>query len=129
VRVYLDKVAESVVVDSLRAASAAKRGRARLTNLPDEAGSFADRLADPGVSPEERLLANELRRHFLQRCRAVAGRRSKDRSVRIVRLAVLEGWSSREISERFRLAPTGVDSLVHRMRHRLAQEGLHLQRR
>jgi hypothetical protein len=48
------------------------------------------------------------------------------RCVRVLRLALVEGWTSGEISraEGVGLAASSVDSLVHRARQRLARGGV-----
>jgi DNA-directed RNA polymerase specialized sigma24 family protein len=129
---YLSRVARRVVVDELRAMAAAKRGGPRLAF----AGCLG-RVADPRGNPEQQAMLAEARRLLLERCRLLAEsmvwRQEDDRGLclRILRLALLEGWSSREIAgaEGGRLAPSTVDSLVHRARCRLARGGFTLPRR
>ena len=130
VMTYLGKVVDSVVIDHLRAAGAAKRGQDRQVAANALGGCF-ELLADPGRSPEEALLARERRSLFLSRCRQVVGGRAARRQLRIVELALLEGWSSREIAAAAGtgLVASSVDSLVYRVRRRLAEEGLRLPRR
>ena len=118
---YLGRVAERVVLDQLRTAGAGKRGGGRIVELcPDE---LAERAADPAGTPEDRLLAAERRRQARARCRAAArpGARA-GRDAFILELAVLEGWTCREISRAAggRLAPGSVASILHRMKRRLA---------
>ena len=85
----------------------------------------------PGLSPEERVLRRERQRIFLKRCRASLGPRSPERDLRVLYLAFLEGLSSREISRRMGrgTTPSCVDSLVHRVRKRLARGGLSIPHR
>lgn len=130
---YLGRVARSVVIDQLRTARAAKRGGDwhRVTVAGGE-GHAVDRLADPAASPEDRLLARERRRLFLTRCRRCAGSGAQGRrNLRILELALLEGWSSREISRAMggALRPSSVDTLIHRLKRRLATVGLAVPRR
>ena len=72
----------------------------------------------------------ECRRLLLERCRVIAEsmtrRSDRERNLRILRLAFLEGWTSREIAGAAagRLAASTVDSLVHRARRHLARGGL-----
>lgn len=129
---YLGRVAETVAIDHLRAARASKRGRARLVSSGPRPGQgIVERALDPGLSPEERLLGRERRRMFLATCLAAAGRHSRRRDCRIFLLAVFRGLTSREISERLGrgMSPSGVDSLVSRMRKRLRARGLTIPRR
>jgi len=125
---YLGRVAETVVVDRLRASRAAKRGGDRVRAA---AASELARAAGADESPEERVLRRERHRLFLRRCRELVGGERPGRSVRVLRLALLEGWSSSEISTALggAVAPSSVDSLVYRVRRRLAAAGLALPRR
>ncbi len=121
---YLGRVAERVALDHLRTVAAAKRGGGRLIELcPEE---MAERAADPAASPEERLLAAERRREFLERCRALARPGRERRDARIAVLALFDGWTCCEIAAAAggRLTAGSVASVVHRMRQRLAVEGI-----
>jgi RNA polymerase sigma factor (sigma-70 family) len=132
VAAYLARVAESVVVDKLRADAAAKRGRTLLIERIGERDAERSlRVAIADHSPEERLLAQERRRRFLVHCRAAVGRRKRERNLQILYLALLEGCSSKEICHRLGegLTPTGVDSMMHRLRKKLADRGLRVPRR
>lgn len=127
---YLQRVVASVVIDARREALAEKRaGGLRVTwqewRLPPEAAVVADE------SPEERLLAEERRLGLLAICRDALGRQANATTARIARLALLEGWSSREIAERLdgRMGVAGIDSLIYRLRRRLAGRGIDLPRR
>jgi RNA polymerase sigma factor (sigma-70 family) len=141
VAAYLRRVAENVALDQLRAGSAAKRRPARSADaLLGE--PMTDDLAQAagGQTPEELLLSKERRRLFVQGAAQAAGggvhlapgarrvRRSRD--LFVLGLA-LEGLSSREIAERLGgvIAPSSVDSVIHRLRRRLAKEGMALPRR
>jgi RNA polymerase sigma factor (sigma-70 family) len=129
---YLGRVAETVVIDRIRASGAVKRGRDRLVNAPaDSECDPIHRVADLGPSPEERLLARERRLLFLVGCRKAAGPRHPKRDFHVLRLAFLEGLSSREICRRMGkgLTPASVDSVVHRARRRLESDGLAIPRR
>ena len=123
---YLRKIAETVTFDYLRAAAAAKRGRNRILRLPAHRHLELDQWAvDPGISPEERLLRLERRRLFLSFCSASLGPRSRERDLRVLYLAFLEGLSSREISQRILgTTPSCVDSLVYRVRKKMARGGV-----
>jgi RNA polymerase sigma factor (sigma-70 family) len=128
---YLSRVAESVAIDHLRASGAAKRGGGRIESLESlmlMEGERSCPVTEPRVV--EGLIGREGVERFLACCRRIAGRR-KDRNVRIMRLALLEGLTSREISQRIGnlISPTGIDTLVHRARRRLVEEGILVPRR
>jgi DNA-directed RNA polymerase specialized sigma24 family protein len=126
---YLSRISQRVVVDEVRAQAAAKRGGLR-HSFVGRLSEVAERTADPRGNPEEEAILAEGRRLLLERCRLFAEsmiwRKDRERCLRVLRLALLEGWSSREISraEGGRLAASTVDSLVHRARRRLARGGL-----
>ncbi len=129
---YLRRVAESVVVDRLRALAAAKRGRDRIVRLR-EATRRGDlrRLVADGPSPEARLLARERRRRAFRRCRRLLGGKAPGRDLSVLFLAYCRGLSSREIARQLGggLTPARVDSLMHRLRRRLARGGIRIPRR
>jgi RNA polymerase sigma factor (sigma-70 family) len=129
--VYLSRVAERVAIDHLRAVATEKRGGGRVESL-DSLASLEGESVWPTTQPraEERLIGRERLERFLACCRRVAGRR-KERDVRIMRLALVEGLTSREISERIGslISPNGIDTLLHRARLRLMKEGFVVPRR
>jgi RNA polymerase sigma factor (sigma-70 family) len=129
---YLSRIAESVVIDHLRAEAATKRGRGRVVSDAGdgELGPF-ERAPDRGPSPEERVLLREKRRLFARHCRDAVGPRHATRDLRVLYLAFFEGWTSGEISGRLGggLTPSSVDSLLHRLKRRLARAGLQVPRR
>lgn len=124
---YLGRIAQRVVVDELRTMTASKRGGLRIA-FAGCLGRVADRIADPRGNPEEEYMLAEGRRLLLERCRRLAAsmswRQDRERCLRILRLALIEGWSSREIaSAEGSLAASSVDTLVHRARQRFARIG------
>lgn len=128
--VYLQRIAASVVVDRRRVALAGKRwGGVRVTY--EEWFTVTLRQGVDRESPEERLLARERRREFLLVCRSALGRRSTATTLRIARLALLEGWTSREIAAGLdgQMGVAGIDSVIYRLRRSLAQRGIDLPRR
>ena len=132
VGVYLARVAESVVVDYLRNRSAAKRGSGRIWDRRWEVDyELADWVPDSGRSPEEKLLQRERHVRFFSRCRELVGNRSPQRDLEVLYLAFFEGWTSREISRRLgnEMTPSAVDSLVYRLKKRLAKTGVEIPRR
>lgn len=127
---YLFRVVESVVVDQLRHFRAAKRGGGRHRPLPSaEERRLVESKIDPGGTPEDRLLAAERRRLVLAHWRAIGREMQGERNLHILRLALIEGWSSREIGRTHKLAPSSVDTVVHRLRRRLSEDGFDLPRR
>ncbi len=127
---YLQRVAASVVVDARRRALAEKRRGGHRVRLEE-------RMLPPSLTgldadgPEEQLLARERRRAFLVLCRHALGRRASPATVEIARLALLEGWTSREIAAGLRgeMGIAGVDSVIYRLRRNLAGRGITLPRR
>lgn len=127
---YLQRVAVSVVVDARREALAEKRwGGHRVAwtewRLAPAVGVAA------GDGPEDRLLAGERRRAFLSICRHALGRHADTTTAKIARLALLEGWTSREIAAGLggRMSVAGIDSIICRLRRNLAARGIALPRR
>jgi RNA polymerase sigma factor (sigma-70 family) len=129
---YLSRVAERVALDRLRAQGAAKRGVDRSVSLESMMSWDKGRLQTTGQSSaEELLLLSEECRAFWESCRRAISRRFPERDWKILRLAFLEGMSSREISRSIgaKMTPNGVDSVLHRARKRLADEGFLVVRR
>ncbi len=128
---YLGRIAERVVIDQIRAGSAAKRGGGLIGLDWSRIGGLADDLIDPAGTPEDRVLARERLTLLAAACRRMAGRLGDRRDARILRLALFDGWTSREIARHLggRLSATGVDSRLHRLRRLLAGLGLELPRR
>ena len=123
---YLQRVCESVVIDRVRGRATAKRGgRARFVDL-DGNGALAEVVADGGSSPEERCLHRELRGLLLEGCRGLLDGPTRERNLAIFELAVLDGWTSREIAGGFDwgLKVGSIDSVVHRQRRKLRARGL-----
>jgi len=131
---YLCRVAETVTIDHLRRQAALKR---RFWSTPDGAARFHPhgdslvQLEDPSPGPEEQSMYREKRRVLSILCKEVSSPKSAGRDLEIFRLAIVEGWSSREIAERLGdgLSASGVDSVVCRLRRRLRREGLRIPRR
>lgn len=127
--VYLRRIVDSVVADAARAARAQKRSVDRTLSL-EEVGEAVAPTGERS-SPELRLLARERRQLFLERCRDALGRRASPLALRVAELAVLHGLSSGEIARRLdgRLRPGAIDTLICRLRRRLAVLGVSLPRR
>ncbi len=132
VSAYLGRVAESVVLDHLRAGAADKRGKDLvIQQSPEQEFELCDLAVDRGPSPEERILNWERKRLLLWRCRRKSSGPSAQRDLWVFYLAFFEGWTSREISRYLKgsLKPGSVDCVLHRLRKRLALQGLQLPRR
>jgi DNA-directed RNA polymerase specialized sigma24 family protein len=128
VSAYLGRIAETVAIDRVRAEVAIKRGRGQVVGLPRQAGGGELETADPSMGPEQKLLQRETSSVFLRRCREVVGPRQPKRDLRVLYLACIEGWPSRDIARALGsgLTANSVDSLVHRARRRLAARGIPL---
>lgn len=114
---YMARIAERVAVDEVRAYRAGRHTKVRWVPFDPEG-----LVADSSSNPEDRFFRAEKRRLFLDRCRAIAalGRENRRRNLRILHLAFLEGWTSREIARaEGRLAPSTVDTVVSRARRLL----------
>ncbi len=124
---YLTRVAQSTVFDQVRAARAAKRCGIRRLRSCRHGRVRAERFADPTPGPELRLLQAERRRLAVRRLRSLTG--STDRDLRILWLALAEGWPSRELGRAFALQPRSVDNVLLRLRRQLVDRTLDLRRR
>ena len=132
---YLCRMAERVVVDEVRSKAAVKRGGGWGLWWDDGLAEIPEHTVDPRGTPEEQALLSERRRLVLRGCRRMArsmmDEEDRGRCLRVLRLALLEGWSSHEIvrAEGGALAASTVDTLVHRARRRLARGGVKLPNR
>lgn len=124
---YLGTTLRNLAADRLRAASAKKRGGLRRRVSLGALGA----LPSPDASPEERLLGREERHRLLARIRPLSSASRRRRDLMIFERALLDGWSSRRIARALgdTLAPSSIDSLVHRLRRNFAAEGIELPRR
>jgi DNA-directed RNA polymerase specialized sigma24 family protein len=120
---YLSRVAQGVVTDEIRSRAAVKRGGGG--RIVGRLCGIAERAVDPRGTPEDDALLREGRRVVLARCRSLLdpnlGQEDRRRSLRILRRALLDGWTGEEIrrAEGGRLAASTIHSLVHRVRRRL----------
>jgi DNA-directed RNA polymerase specialized sigma24 family protein len=114
---YLGRVTDSVLLDGRRAARAAKRGGGPSSH---PARMCVQRFDLPDADPEGVLLRSERRRMLVRRLLDLAGREGLSRrDVRILWLAVVEEWRSRDLARAFELKPRYVDTLLHRVRRQL----------
>lgn len=126
---YLKKVGRSAVLDLLRAAAAEKRGGDLTESLDGMEPETTGRGIDGGPTPEQRLLVRERRARFFRACRTAVGSGTPRRDLRILYLAVVEGWRSRDIARHCRVTAATVDSLVCRVKKRLRRQGVEIPRR
>jgi RNA polymerase sigma factor (sigma-70 family) len=122
---YLNQAIYSLVVDRKRALATQKRQPDREL-LGDSSGLPARRL-----DPEQQLLGKERRKVFFERCLEIARCDRVVVEVRALKMALLEGWTSREIARQLEggLNARQIDSLVHRLRRHLEKDGIRLPRR
>ncbi len=121
---YLGKIADNAAIDRFRADSAQKRSPGPI--VPELDPDTFQGVRDLDANPEDLLLAKERRRVFLSFCRKVVRGRSAQRDLRLLQWSVLDGWTSKEISGALKgqLRPSSVDSQLHRLRRRLADQGM-----
>jgi len=131
---YLVRTTRNLAIDRARAHRSQKRGGG-LRRLEAPAGLSGDAGADGcgdlmagGPSPEEVAMRRQWRRLFRQRCRPYTSRRRSRRDLAVVELALVDGWSSRQIAAALRdpMSPSAIDTLIHRVRRGLTREGLDL---
>ncbi|MCP4203646.1 MAG: sigma-70 family RNA polymerase sigma factor [bacterium] len=120
---YVMCVAQSLVVDRQRLQGARKRRHSMSPSPADPS-----RLPSPKLDPEERLLKKERRKVFYRRCFEVV---RCGLELRALKMALLEGWSSRDVARELRggLSADRVDRLVYLLRRHLAREGIRMPRR
>ena len=126
-RAFLAKVVRSVVADFARRVRAVKR-KGRVGEYLPRMGRREDpldQLPDHRTCPERWVRNRQYRRKLLSQWRSAAGR-SGERNVQILRLAILEGWTSPEIAAALKLTVSAVDSAVSRCRARLRSRGVSL---
>lgn len=119
---YLGRVADSVLLDEMRAARAAKRGGGPRSH---PARMCVQRFDNPDADPEDVLLRSERRRMLVKRLLDLAGSEGLTRrDVRILWLSVVEEWRSHDLARAFELKPRYVDTLLHRVRRQLRRPEL-----
>lgn len=123
---YLGQVTFRLLIDRSRRQMTVKRRipRTRADIKPDKTPSLWH-------SPEEAALSAELRGLFLSRCAKALREPLTGPRLRAVWLAIFDGWSSREAASAVggSLTASQIDSIICRLKRRLAAEGLHLPRR
>lgn len=125
---FLGRVGESVLADALRRRKAIRRALDR--DEPERGAELPDWVMRRRANPEERMLTRERRGLFWRRCRTAAALRgpARRRNLAILRWTLLEGRTSREVSQALAgsLSPSSVDSMLSRLRGELARAGLEL---
>lgn len=122
---YLSRTAHNLVIDHWRALQ-------RQRPVPKERSFRRARcLADPEPSPERRAMARQRLCLFLERCRWAAAGFQVELKLRIMRLAFVDGCSSQEIARELpgTVTPRQIDSMIFRLRQRLARRGMEVPRR
>ncbi len=119
---YLARIAETVVRDQFRRRRALKRGgNCPVVRQIDKADSMATPFDTRGC-PERRALARSHLLALFERYRAQGPRRRQERNLQVLLWSLVEGWTSREIAAALpgRPSPSSVNSLLYRLRRRLA---------
>lgn len=118
---YLKTICRSAAVDHHRALMAKKRGRGSVHSLP-----MSGREIQPSAdrSPEDTVLTHQLRVRLRRLLSNLGTPEQSRRNGWIFERAVVDGWTSREIACRTGLEPSGIDSLISRMKQRLRALGL-----
>lgn len=121
---YLARTASNLVIDRRRAAD-------RRPQPPDRSCPAVCRLRSPEPSPERHAMGRQGLELFLRRCRLAARGFRVELKLRVLRLALFEGLTSREIAGALaeRMTPGQVDSMLFRLRRRLAEQGSEVPRR
>ena len=117
---YYQQVGFSVAVDEARKRGAKKRGADVTTSLSDLVQVPAHHM-----TPEALALSREALRQRLALCRSTLSQST----FRIFVLAAVLGLPSTEVAAILGTTPTRVDTVICRVRRRLAAQGLHLRQR
>lgn len=126
---YFNRIARNLIIDHHRATMAAKRRR---DPFDSQHAGLERPVEAHHETPEETLLRREQQSRLNTLFSKVAGSdRLTPLKRRALRLALLDGWSSREIVDRLAgaLSHGQIDAMIHRLRLRLAKEGLQMPRR
>ncbi len=123
---YVLRVAQSLVVDRLRLQGASKRSPRTRSRSADPS-----RLSSSKLDPEQILLKKERRRVFFAHCFEVVSCDRVTLELRALTMALLDGWSSRDIAGELKgaLSSARVDRLVCLLRRRLLRDGIRMPRR
>ncbi len=115
---YLGRAAANLAIDRRRVAE-------RRPRPPDRSCPGVGRLRSPEPSPERHAMGRQGLDLFLRRCRRAAAGFRVELKLRVLCLAFFEGLTSREIARELpeRMTPGQVDSMLFRLRQRLAEQG------
>jgi DNA-directed RNA polymerase specialized sigma24 family protein len=116
---YLRRLAENAALDALRRWSAQRRCGKPGAVFGD--GALAEAIDERVADPERWTLDRERRRWLLGQVRSLCEGRNARRNAWILRRALLDGWTAREIHGVLgeRTALTAIQALVFRARRRL----------
>lgn len=117
---YLVQVGRSVALDWLRRRGADKRGH-DLTLVVDR--HWLAEIGDETSDAEQLFCAREMLKSFWADCRDIVAATGNPARLEILRQVWLQQRPSREIAAETDLAVSSVDSVVCRMRRRLAERG------
>ena len=125
---FLDQTARRLVRDRHRSGRSERRYRRHIRS------GACDASARP--EQERQLVARQEIDRYLGRCRRAleSTRASKvplELRLRVLRLALIDGYSSREIARQTggRLSAAQIDSMIHRLRRKLVKHGIAIPRR
>lgn len=120
---YLRRLTDRMVIDQVRHLQAVQRRHEQLAAEAETPSSVDGDLVDPTSSPEDELLARDRLQRLLARFLEVESGHYGRRNLRVLLLNAVGGWTSREISRAMAgdLGPSGVDSLLNRVKRRLRQ--------
>lgn len=117
---YLVQVGRSVALDWLRRRGAEKRGHNRTVRVDQR---WLAEMGDGNPDAERDICARETLDSFWKTCREIVEASGNPASLEILRQVWLQQRPSREIAAGADLAVSSVDSMVCRMRRRLAERG------
>ena len=123
---YLLQVGRSVALDWLRHRGAAKRGHDTTQTVDQD---WLAEVNSEAPTVERQLLAQETLESFWGECRSIAQAIGNPRSLLFLHQAWFQQLPSREIAAAAGVATSTVDSVVCRMRERLAKRGWQVARR
>ncbi len=123
---YLREVCASVVTDRWRRQQAQKRVMPTDPKAQAQVGPRCEGSPDPREDPERKAMGHQLRERLCRQVEEVLAGPHARRDREIFELAVLGGWTSREIAAApsSRLSVAGIDTVVSRVRRRLRQRGV-----
>lgn len=121
---YLLRTAERVTVDHVRRALAERRRPGPWAGTSPKALDPSSLRACSRDTPEDALLVKERRLMLLRECGRISKPKARRRNAQVLKL-VFEGWTCSEIAGALGggLGPSGVNSLLYRLRRSLEERG------